>query len=301
MKQLSSKQADIMLFLVAFFWGTGFTVTKIGLEIFTTVQLLCIRFIIATAVSFVLFHKNMKKANRHDLKAGIIMGIFLALGYVFQTVGLEGTTAGNSAFLTGTNVVMVPFFYWIVTKKKPGVNNAAAAILMFLGIILLTVDFKNFGKFNFSDMLTFLCAISFAWQIVVTGMFASDKDPYVISTIQMTVCAVIFSVMMLFDKTPLTINTKGVLSMAYLSVVTTMLCFLMQTVAQKYTQTSHAAILLSLESVVGSIFGVIFLGEKYTLIMLFAFAAIFLSILIAEAGFNWMFAKKKLNNIYENS
>ncbi len=301
MKLLSSKQADIMLFFVAFFWGTGFTVTKIGLEVFTTMQLLSIRFIIATIVSFILFHKNMKKANRQDLKAGIIMGIFLALGYVFQTVGLEGTTAGNSAFLTGTNVVMVPFFYYLVSKKKPGLNNTVAAGLMFIGIILLTVDFNNFGKFNFSDMLTFLCAISFAWQIVVTGIYASDKDPYVISTIQMTTSAVIFSVMMFFDKTPLTINLKGVVSMAYLSVVTTMLCFLMQTVAQKYTQTSHAAILLSLESVVGSIFGMIFLGEKYTVVMLFAFALIFLSILTAECDLGSLFKNRKFKKIYQNN
>lgn len=294
MKQLSSRRADVMLFFVAFFWGTGFTVTKIGLEVFSTIQMLFFRFLIATLVSFILFNKNMKKMNKQDLKSGIVMGIFLALGYVFQTFGLEGTTAGNSAFLTGTNVVMVPFFYYLVSKKKPGLNNTLAAILMFLGIILLTVDFNNFGKFNYSDMLTFLCAISFAWQIVVTGMFASDKDPYVISTIQMTTCAVIFFAMMFFDNAPLVINTKGVLSMAYLSIVTTMMCFLMQTVAQKYTQTSHAAIILSLESVVGSIFGVIFLDEKYTVIMIFAFIVIFLSILLAEVDFGWLFKKKKI-------
>jgi len=63
---------------------------------------------------------------------------------------------------------------------------------MFIGIILLTVDFDNFGQFNLSDMLTFLCAIAFAWQIVVTGIFASDKDPYVISTVQIVTCTVIF-------------------------------------------------------------------------------------------------------------
>lgn len=294
MKELTSKQADFILFFVAFFWGTGFAVTKIGLEVFSTVQLMFFRFFIASAISLIVFNKNMKKLNKRDLKAGIIMGIFLSTGYVFQTFGLQGTTAGNSAFLTGTNVVMVPFFYWLVSKRKPGNNNLLAALLMFIGIILLTVDFENFGKFNLSDMLTFFCAIAFAWHIVVTGIFASDKDPYVISTVQMATCAVIFFVMMLFDKSPLIINTKGILSMTYLSLVTTMLCFLMQTVGQKYTTSSHAAIILSLESVVGSVFGVIFLGEKYTIITLFAFVIIFLSILMAEVGYEWMFKKEIL-------
>jgi len=288
MKQLSSKKADLILFFVAFFWGTGFTVTKIGLEVFSTVQLLFFRFFIASILSLLIFNKNMKFMNKKDLKAGIIMGIFLSTGYIFQTFGLQGTTTGNSAFLTGTNVVMVPFFYWLVSKKRPGNNNLIAAMLMFVGIILLTVDFENFGVFNFSDMLTFFCAILFAGHIVATGIFAHDKDPYVIATIQMTTCTVIFLVMMIFDKSPLTINVKGVLSMGYLSIVTTMICFILQTIGQKFTTSSHAAIILSLESVVGSIFGVIFLKEKYTTIMIFAFVIIFISILIAEVGYDWL-------------
>ena len=293
MKDLSTKQADFMLFFVAFFWGTGFAVTKIGLEVFSTVQLMFFRFFIAAVVSLIIFNKNMKKMNKRDLKAGIIMGIFLSTGYVFQTFGIQGTTAGNSAFLTGTNVVMVPFFYWLVSKKKPGNNNLIAALLMFIGILLLTVDFKNFGHFNLSDMLTFMCAVAFAWHIVVTGIFSSDKDPYIIATVQLTTCAVIFLVMMLFDKSPLVMNAKGIFSMAYLSLVTTLLCFLMQIIGQKYTTSSHAAIILSLEAVVGSIFGVVFLGEKYTVIMIFAFMVIFASILMAEVGLDWLFKKKE--------
>jgi len=291
MKNLTARQADLMLFFVAFFWGTGFAVTKVALELFTTVQLLFIRFVFASIVSLIFFNKKMKTVTKSDLKAGIIMGLLLAVGYVMQTFGLEGTTAGNSAFLTGTNVVMVPFFFWLVTKKKPGKNNIVAAALMFLGILLLTVDFDNFGKFNLWDFLTFLCAISFAWQVVATGIFAQDKDPVVISTLQLLTCTVIFFFMMLVERQPISFSAKGAASMLYLSLVTTMLCFLMQTIGQKYTSTTHAAIILSLESVVGSMFGVIFLEEKYSLVTLVAFVVIFLAILTAEVGYGWLLAK----------
>ena len=232
MRNLTAKQADLMLFFVAFFWGTGFTVTKLALEIFTSVQLLFIRFIIASVASLFIFRKNLKNVTKSDVKAGSIMGLFLAVGFIFQTVGLEGTSAGNSAFLTGTNVVMVPFFYFIVTKIKPLRNNIIAAGLMFLGIILLTVDFDNFGKFNLWDFLTFLSAISFAWQVVTTGIFASDKDPAIISTMQIFTCTVIFFIMMIFEGKPITLNFQGTISMLYLSLITTLLCFLMQTMGQ---------------------------------------------------------------------
>lgn len=293
MKDLTSKQADLMLFFVAFFWGTGFTVTKIALDIFTATQLLFIRFVIASTFSFIVFRKKLMNIKKSDIKAGTIMGFFLAVGYVLQTIGLEGTSAGNSAFLTGTNVVMVPFFYWLVTKKKPGKNNVIAAALMFAGIILLTVDFQNFGKFNLWDFLTFLCAISFAWQVIATGIFASDKDPAVISTLQLFSCTIIFFIMIIIERQPIVWNVKGAASMLYLSLVTTMLCFLMQTIGQKYTSTTHAAIILSLESVIGSMLGVFFLKEKYSAVTIVGFAIIFFAILIAELGYDWLFKRKK--------
>lgn len=291
MKELTSKQADLMLFFVAFFWGTGFTITKFALEVFTIYQLLFLRFIFAILLSYILFYKKMKSVTKSDFKAGVIMGLFLAVGYIFQTKGLTGTSAGNSAFLTGTNVVMVPFFYYIITKIKPGHNNIIAAGLMFLGIILLTVDFENFGKFNLWDFLTFISAICFAWQVVATGIFASDKDPAVIATIQMITCTIIFLVMMLIENQPIIFNIKGTVSMLYLSLVATMLCFLMQTLGQKYTSTTHAAIILSLESIVGSIFGVIFLHEKYSALTVVGFVVIFVAVLIAEVGYDWIFKK----------
>lgn len=289
MKHLTSRQADLMLFFVAFFWGTGFTVTKIALDFFTTSQLLFIRFAIASAASLLIFNKNLRKTTASDLKAGIVMGLFLALGYILQTSGLEGTTAGNSAFLTGTGVVMIPFFFWMVTKKKPGKNNVIAAVLMFIGIIFLTVDFDNFGKFNKWDFLTFLCAISFAWQVVATGIASQDKDPIILSTLQLLTSTVIFFIMMIFENKTITLNLSGSLSMLYLGLVSTMLCFLMQTVGQKYTSTTHAAIILSLESVIGSVFGVIFLGEKYSIMTIIAFMFIFVAIITAETGFAWLF------------
>ncbi|MEL7646512.1 MAG: DMT family transporter [Sedimentibacter sp.] len=288
MKKLTARQADLMLFFVAFFWGTGFSVTKAGLQYYTISQLLFLRFGIAAIVSIAVFRNKIRKITKSDLKAGLIMGVLLAFGYIFQTVGLEGTTTGNSAFLTSSSVVIVPFFFWIVTRKKPGRNNIISAVLMFAGIILLTVDFDNFGKFNKWDFLTFIGSILFAWQLVATGIFAEDKDPAVISTLQIATSAVIFMVMTVVERKTVAFSVQGTLSMGYLSLVTTMLCFLMQTTGQKYTSTTHAAIILSLESVIGSIIGVIFLNEKYSSLTIVAYAVIFAAILAAELGFEWI-------------
>lgn len=297
MKEISSKKADLMLFFVAVFWGIGFPVTKLAQDVYTTSQLLFIRFFIASIVSILIFNKNLRQAGKSDIKAGVIMGIFLALGYVLQTFGLEGTTAGKSAFLTGTNVVIVPFLYWIITKRKLGRDNIIAAILMFVGIVFLTVDFSNFGKFNTADFLTFLCAICFAFQIVSTGYFAKDKDPYTISAIQNITCTIVFFVMMMVENKEILINSKGVLSILYLGIIGTFVCFLMQTLGQKYTSTTHAAIILSLEAVAGSIFGILFLHEVYTISSIISFILIFISILIAEIGLEDLLKKINKNII----
>jgi drug/metabolite transporter (DMT)-like permease len=61
-----------------------------------------------------------------------------------------------------------------------------------------------------------------------------------------------------------------------------MVGFLIQNIAQKYTNPNHVGILLSLESVFGAIFSIIFLKEIFTLNMILGASIIFLAVVIAE-------------------
>lgn len=293
-KNISNIQADLLLLIVSFIWGSGFVVTKTALDSLSPMYIMFFRFAIASILAIIIFGKHLKTATKSDIKAGFFMGVFLSLGFALQTIGLQFTSVGKQAFLTGTNVVMVPFVYMILTKKKPKKNNVIAAILTFVGIGLLTLNFENNVMLNKGDLYTLSCALFFALHIVTTGYFSSDKNPFVINTIQLISSTIFFLIAVFFvDGFKTSLSTSAILTVSYLGVLSTFLAFSLQTFAQKYTSSTHAAIILSLESVFGSALGVIILGEFFTPLMIIGCVVIFIGIITAETG--WKFNQIERN------
>lgn len=284
--------ADLSLFLVAIIWGSGFIVTKNALDHVTPFYLLFYRFIISTLLLSLIFFKKIKKAIPRDIKAGVIIGLFLFIGFATQTVGLQYTEAGKQAFITATNVVMVPFVYWAISKKRPDKFDVAAAFLCLVGIGILSLN-KDFTM-GYGDMLTLICAFMFSLHISSTGYFAKDSDPYVISIVQLgtaTILSLIFA--LIFEGKNMEIQAQTIFPILYLAIFSTMLAFLIQTIAQKYTLSTHAAIILSLEAVFGSTFAIIFLKEAVTIKYFIGCAAILISVITSET--KWEFLRLKKN------
>ncbi|WP_102401681.1 DMT family transporter [Haloimpatiens massiliensis] len=286
--------ADLSLLLVAMLWGGGFVVVKDALNSITPFYIMAMRFSLSFLLMCLVFWKKVKKISKKDLIGGSVIGIFLFLAFAFQTIGIQYTTAGKQAFLTAIYVVEVPFLCWIVIKKKPDNYSIAAAFLAFLGIGMLTMHGNL--KINLGDALTLVCSVFFAAQIIAIGFYAEKLDPIVLTVIQFGVAAILSYIFALIFEPKLSyLSTDAMLSIVYLSVFSTLIAFLVQNIAQKYTSSTHAAIILSLESFFGCLFGVIFLGEELTVKIIIGCVFIFLSIITAET--RWDFFKKKQKNL----
>lgn len=122
------------------------------------------------------FPGRMKKLDRGSLTCGLIMGIFLTLAYLFQTYGIKYTTASKNAFITALYVVLVPFLYWKISKKRPGLNQIAAGLVAVIGLALLTL--KHESGINLGDALTFLCGVCFAVHMICTEEYTKRCDPF---------------------------------------------------------------------------------------------------------------------------
>ena len=291
--------ADLILISVAFIWGSGFVSSKTALNFLSPMMLMAFRFTIAALISSLVFRKHLKSISKETFIAGCIIGIFLFSAFTAQMVGLLYVEAGKQAFLTGTNVIMVPFIYWVVKKQQPDKFNFIAAFIMFLGLALLTIDFRSGFTFNPGDALTLLCAFLFACHIVSIDLFAGKHDTIALTIIQLSVAAILsLTYVVLSDEIlSFSFSLTGVLNAAYLGVFCTFLAFLGQTTAQKHTTSTHAAIILSLESVFGSFLSILILNENFTFMMLIGCLIIFLGILTAET--KWSFLKKKSSSLIE--
>ena len=289
--------ADLGLLLVALLWGAGFLFTKRGLDYITPLWMMSMRFVGATIIMSIVFYKNFRKISKSDLKAGLIIGIFLYIAFATQTIGLQYTSISNQAFLTATNVVFVPFLVWMVYKKAPDKFAFIGAALATVGIGLITL--KEGLHLNVGDMWTLACAVFFAGHIVSIGFFAKENDPIALTIVQFAVAAVLSLVSaLMMEPLPAKIGSEAMLSVGYMVLASTLLAFLLQNICQKYTPSTHASLILSLESVFGTLVAVIFEGEMFNLQMAFGCITVFAAILLIETRFEFLgFGKKESSEI----
>ena len=181
-------------------------------------------------------------------------------------------------------VIIVPFLYWIVSKKRPGGRNIAAAFLAVIGLALLSL--QGDLSINYGDFLTLVCGLMFAVHMVFIDKFTETQDPIALTVIQILAAAIFnwacapfldgtFDFAVLLDKSLL----SGLL---YLSVFSTTVAYLLQNSGQKYLSASTSAILLSMESVFGTLFSVIFLKDVLTGKMIAGCALMFAAVLLSE-------------------
>ena len=246
-----------------FLWGTSFVVLKSALDTMPTLWILAIRFLGAALLMTLFGFRKLKKLDQSYWKGGAVMGVFLTAAYIIQTYGLVYTTPGKNAFLTATYCVLVPFLWWVIRRQKPERSHVIAAVICFVGIGL--VSLQEHLTVNPGDLITLFCGLFYGLHIIATSVYAKDRDAVLLSMVQFLTAAVIcFALAPLVSPFPAQVPSDTWLRIAYLCIMCTGVCFLLQTIGQKYTPANEVAIFLTLESVFGAAISVLFFHERLT-------------------------------------
>ena len=275
--------ADGLLLLTALIWGSAFAVVKNTLDSFAPGAIIAMRYVIGAAITAVLFRKHLKGIQKPDVIRGALVGLLLCCAYLIQTIGLQYTTAGKNAFLTTIYVLLVPFGSAVLFHEKLSARRYVAAVLMLLGIGILSLDGES-GGLNRGDVLTLVCGVLYAAQIISVGRCNERMDTYALIVLEFAFAALTGLCWSLATERgmPIQWNMQSIGGILYVAVFSTMLASSCQNIAQKLAPTSHAALLMSLESVFGALSGVIFLGEKLTIRMGLGFLVIFAAVVLSE-------------------
>ena len=275
--------ADALMLLTALIWGSGFVVMKNTLDSLPPAAIIAMRYTIASAIVCVLFKKRLANLTRGDMLRGAVVGLLLGLAYIVQTIGLSYTTAGKNAFLTTVYVLLVPFGCYALFKQKLAKSNFIAAGMMLLGIGLLSLDGES-GGLNIVDLLTLCSGALFAAHIIAVDRCQKKTDMYALIVLQFAAAAAVAFVYHLFFERgmPVVFSSGSVGGLLYLSVFSTTIAMSLQNIGQSMAPSSHAAILLSLESVFGALASCLILGEVVTPKMLMGFAVIFAALVVNE-------------------
>ena len=287
----------LLILAAAVIWGLSFVVMKDTVEVMKPCWIIGIRFLICGIIFGIIFFKRIKATwGWHTIGPGIVLGVLMFVAYYAQTEGIAYTTPGKNAFLTGVYVVLVPFLWWIVARKRPTVFNVVAAIICVAGIGLVC----NAGMggiigddadelMGYGDGMTLVGAVFFAIHIVFVSKFTPGRDVFVLTCYQFFfqgLCAIVVAALVEPFPALEAINGDFLFNMVYLIVLASCLALCFQNVGLAKVPPAQASIFLSLEAVFGVFFSVLLYGEQVTPMLLAGFGLIFIAVLTSEAAPN---------------
>ena len=275
----------LLILAAALIWGFGFVVMKDTVAVIPPAWLLGIRFTATGLILTVVFLKRMRATfTREYLLFGVVLGIMLFLAFWVQTIGLVSTTPGKNAFLTASYVVLVPFIYWIVLRRRPTAYNIVAAAICIVGIGFVSLqESLTIGP---GEALTILSAVFFGVHIVFVSKWSDRCDVLVLTVYQFLVAGVCgLAIGAGFETLPPSSvlgETSFLFNMGYLIIFSSCLALAFQNFALKYVPPAQAALFLSTEAVFGALFSVLLHGEVLTLRLVTGFCLILVAIVVSE-------------------
>lgn len=286
-------KANILLLLTAAIWGLAFVAQKVGAEHVGAFTYNGIRFALGSIslIPLILFLNKKKgenektKNNDRDslkltVKAGIIAGCALFIATSLQQMGVMGTTAGKAGFITGLYMVIVPIL-GLFLKQKVNKSTWIGIVIAIIGLYLLSIN-EDFSISN-GDLLVLIGSVGWAIHILLIDNFTKKIDPLKLSSVQFATCSILSLVMaIIFEDINMVGISGAMVSILYGGLLSVGVAYTLQVVAQKNAKPSHAAILLSMESVFGALGGAMFLGERIGTRGLVGCILIFIAIIISQ-------------------
>ncbi len=257
-------EAEFLMLLVAMIWGITFVLVKDALADISPFLFLGIRFILAFVVLALLSFKNIKKVRDTTLAAGSLIGFFLFIGYVFQTVGLQYTSSSNAGFITGVSVVLVPIMVAVKKRKLPSWQTSLTVIIAAVGLFLLSVPAGKISL-GYGDLLVLICAFGFALHIVFVDHYSHRHNAVAITGIQILFVGVLCMIIgLLTEPWPRHLSSITISAIIITSVFATSMAFLLQNYLQKFSTPTRFAVVLTSEPVFAALAGFIWAGEILT-------------------------------------
>jgi len=254
---------ELLLLAAAAVWGFTFPLVKDALRHIGPLELLTIRFAIATAVLCVIWPRAAREALRTGRTAGLIAGGLLAVGHIFQTTGLERTLSTNAGFITGLYVVFTPLFAAIVLRRRPEGLVMFGVVVTIVGLAFMSLRLvAGHVIVSRGDLLVLGCAVAYGGQIVAIAKYAPGMDVRVLLIQQMAVTTVVLGILM--PTQPIVAPTGGVVWNALLATAlgSSVFGIGVQTWGQQHVAPTRAAVIFAMEAPFAALFAHVLAHER---------------------------------------
>ena len=287
----TQKRANVVLAFIGASWGLNYVCMQITMDEMDGPWMVAMRFAIAFVAIGLVFLKRLKKTNLEVIKVSAVVGLFDAGMFVTLIQGLKFTTVTNAGFLCATSVVIVPILHAILRRKLPDGRVFLCCLIAIAGIACMTL--KESLAISVYDLWCLACAFSYACFVIVTSHYTKTCDGLQLGIYQLGFTAIYLIVFAAFTG-PFSMPSSGRCWFAFLlmTIFCTAICYVLQTVAQKYTTPELASLMFCTEPVSSAFFGFILFGEMVGLQGYFGAALILLAVILSTVKFK----KKESDN-----
>lgn len=264
-------RAYLLLVLCAAIWGFAFVAQRLGAEYTGAFTFNATRSALGAVALLPLVWFLDRRARRSPDEArqawravarpGLLIGLLFFGGSVLQQLGVERTTAGNAAFVTGLYIVAVPIAGRLYGHRT-GAATWVGLALAVPGLALLTWTDAGIGL---GDLLCLVGALFWTFHILSVGRESRLVDPLRLAVAQFAVNATVSgAVALAAEPAPFSGLVEAAGAIAFAGLISTGVGFTLQIVSQRDARESVAAMIMSLEAMFGAIGGALFLGERMT-------------------------------------
>ncbi len=279
---MNCKKANFILLTAAMIGGFGIIANKMLYgEGYNAFQIIAVRFLFAAILTAVFFHKEIGSITKAEIKAGIVVGVYLFVSFALMVVGLKYTTPSINGFLANIHSVFVPFIAFALFRKRPDRFALAGIVLTVVGIGILSME----GKFqlNLGAVLTTVGAVCAAFQFIYTEKYVAGLSPIRLTVIEDFVVFFMAALCALAVGDPMPHMTGTAAGSFLISVVfSTFLFYVLENYAQKYTSSTSVSIIISSEAIFSAIYSALFYKEVLSPKIYIGAALIFGAIIISE-------------------
>ena len=282
-------QANLLLLAVALIWGSAFVAQAHGTEHLGSFTFTGIRFLLGVCVVAPLALRDLRLIARRTVKpaqrdmAGVLMlGLLLALGAVFQQIGITGTTVTNAGFLTALYVPLVPLISWLIMRARPHWSVWPASAGCLVGTWMLS----GAGSLSLGVGDAWVIASSLFWalHVIFVGRVADRlAAPFLVACGQFLVAGVACMIWAALTETiTLAAIREAMVPILYTGIISVGFAYTGQVVAQRYADAADAAIILSAETLFAALFGFLLMGDRLGSMGAAGCALIFASIIAVQ-------------------
>lgn len=281
--KLLEYRADFLLLTVAFAWGVTFLMVQDAIQSVPVFAFLFYRFLIATIIMFVICYNKFNEVNRIVIFYGVVLGVVLFAGFSTQTFALMHTKSSIVAFITGLNVIFVPFISFFLFKDYVRRAVFAGSFVAVIGLYLLTMSGSL--SLGYGETLTVICALMFAFHILFTDKFSKQSDVFLLVFFQfltVSLLSLFFSLGVDDVTFDITMDYTFLKAVIVTSVFATVYAFFIQTYMQQYTTPAKTAIIFTMEPVSAAFFSYFAINEILSHVQLLGAGLIIIATLLAE-------------------